>query len=130
NPGVLLIAAFVVGGILQSAGGRALRDAARQAGAQLVPVFVALVEMVTVAFAMSHSGMTDQLALSAAASGAAWPFLAPVVGALGTFITGSATASNLLFTEFQESTATEAGFEPLPLLGAQNSGAAIGNIIC
>ena len=130
HPGVLLLAAFVGGGLVQSAGGTALKGAFVTATTQLVPVFVALIAMVTVAFTMSHSGMTDQLATSASNTGAAWPLLAPMVGALGTFITGSATASNLLFTEFQETTAVSAGFDPVPLLGAQNSGAAIGNIIC
>ncbi|WP_061963374.1 L-lactate permease [Demequina aurantiaca] len=130
HPGILLALAFVGGGLIQRSGARNMGQAFVDATLQLRPVFLALVAMVTVAFTMSESGMTAQLALAAAGVGAAWPFLAPAVGALGTFMTGSATASNFLFTEFQDQTAQSAGLNPLPLLGAQNSGAAVGNIIC
>ncbi len=130
HPGVLLLAAFLGGWLVQASTASDLKSASATAGKQLIPVSVALVAMVTVAFTMSAAGMTDQLASAAAATGPAWPLLAPTVGALGTFITGSATASNLLFTEFQESTAVNADFDPVPLLGAQNAGAAVGNIIC
>jgi lactate permease len=130
HPGLLLLIAFVAGGVVQAAGSEGMRHAFVTATRQLIPVFVALVAMVTVAFTMSYSGMTDQLAMAASGTGPAWPLLAPAVGALGTFMTGSATASNILFTEFQESTATAAELDQLPLLGAQNSGAAIGSIVC
>jgi len=78
---------------------------------------------------MTASGMTEQLALAAAGLGLAWPLFAPLVGAFGTFITGSATASNLLFTDLQASTARALALPELPLLGAQGFGAAVGNII-
>ncbi|MDF1523448.1 MAG: L-lactate permease [Trueperaceae bacterium] len=45
-------------------------------------------------------------------------------------VTGSATASNVLFSDFQLATARTLGLDPLPLLGAQGFGAAVGNIIC
>ena len=130
HPGLLLAVAFVVGGLWQRAAARDIGLAFERATYQVVPVFVALVAMVTVAFTMSESGMTTELAVAAAATGALWPVLSPFVGALGTFMTGSATASNILFTEFQDQTALSAGLEPVPLLGAQGAGAAIGNIIC
>jgi lactate permease len=59
-----------------------------------------------------------------------WPFFAPFVGTLGTFVTGSATASNILFTDFQFVTAERLGLSALALVGAQGFGAAVGNIIC
>jgi lactate permease len=62
--------------------------------------------------------------------GAAWPLLSPFVGVLGTFVTGSATASNILFTDFQQATAENLRMPVLPLIGAQGFGAAVGNIIC
>ena len=55
---------------------------------------------------------------------------APLVGMLGTFVTGSATASNILFTDFQYAAAGALGLPALPLLGAQGFGAAVGNLIC
>jgi lactate permease len=54
----------------------------------------------------------------------------PFVGMLGTFVTGSATASNILFTDFQQAAALRLGVPALPMIGAQGFGAAVGNIIC
>lgn len=130
HPGLLLAIAFLAGAVWQRAAARDVGLSFEKATYQVIPVFVALVAMVTVAFTMSESGMTTQLALAAAGAGAAWPLLSPFVGALGTFMTGSATASNILFTEFQDQTALSANLDPVPLMGAQGAGAAIGNIIC
>nr|WP_277606081.1 L-lactate permease [Glycomyces sp. L485] len=130
HPALLLTAAFIIGAVAQRATLPQTRDAFTVATRQLGVVLIALVGMVAIAFTMSRSGMTGRLAESAAATGAWWPLLAPSVGALGTFVTGSATASNVLFTEFQESTAQAAGLPVAPLLGAQGFGAAVGNIIC
>ena len=72
--------------------------------------------------------MTEAIAESAAGSTAsAWPVLAPLVCVLGTFVTGSGTASNVLFTDLQVATAEKLGYDVLPLLGAQNFGASVGN---
>jgi hypothetical protein len=48
---------------------------------------------------------------------------------LGTFVTGSATASNILFSEFQASTAEALALPPVLMLAAQGLGAAIGNVV-
>jgi len=52
------------------------------------------------------------------------------VGLLGTFVTGSATTSNILFTDFQLAAARGLGLSAPALLGAQGFGAAVGNIVC
>ena len=73
--------------------------------------------------------MISILASAAAGAGPAWPFVAPIVGVLGTFITGSATASNILFTELQVSTASSLLLSVPALVAAQGFGAAIGNVV-
>lgn len=130
HPGLLLTVAFVVGAIAQRTPLRDMREVVAVTNRGLVPVVIALVAMVTIARTMSQAGMTAELAAAAAGVGVAWPLLAPAVGALGTFVTGSATASNILFTEFQASTAEALDRPVLPLLGAQGFGAAVGNIVC
>jgi lactate permease len=130
HPGVILPIAFGVGAIAQRANVHDVRAAAAVTNRALGPVVVALLAMVGIARLMSQAGMTDELAAAAATVGSAWPLLAPAVGALGTFITGSATGSNILFTDFQVSTADAVGRPALPLLGAQNFGSAVGNIVC
>jgi lactate permease len=131
HPGTMLMAGFVAGGAIQGARGGELGAALVKAAERLGPVTVALVAMLILSRLMLHAGMIDALAAFAADTlGAAFPFAAPSVGALGTFVTGSATASNILFTAFQEATAARLDQPVLLLLAAQGVGAAVGNIIC
>lgn len=59
-----------------------------------------------------------------------WPLVAPIVGALGSFISGSATFSNMMFSLLQFSVAEQAGLSPLVVLAMQVLGANAGNMIC
>jgi lactate permease len=52
------------------------------------------------------------------------------VGALGSFVTGSATASNVLFTSLQAQTAQALALPVTAIVAAQGFGAAVGNIVC
>jgi lactate permease len=131
HPGTMLLVGFAVGAVWQRAAAADVLPAMRLAALRLAPVTVALVAMLGLSRVMVHSGMVDALAGAAAsAAGVGWPLLAPFVGLLGTFVTGSATASNILFTDFQQATAERLQFPVLPLLGAQGFGAAVGNIVC
>jgi len=131
HPGTLLVVSFFGGAALQRVGTSALRRALATTLAQLGGVTIALVAMLTLARIMVHSGMTEALAEAAAgATGGAWPLFAPMVGVLGTFVTGSATASNVLFTDLQVATAEALDLPLLPMQGAQGYGAAVGNIVC
>jgi lactate permease len=131
HPGTMLFLGFLGGAWLQRTAPRDVAAAALDASRQLALVTLALVTMLGVARVMVHAGMIETLALAAAgATGGAWPLFAPAVGVLGTFVTGSATASNILLTDFQTATAGGLGLPVLPLLAAQGFGAAVGNIVC
>ena len=130
HPGTLLVVSFLLGAVVQRAALPTLGDASMATLKQLAPVTIALLAMLLLARTMVQSGMTETLAETAAGTTAsAWPVLAPLVGVLGTFVTGSGTASNVLFTDLQVATAEQLGFDTLPLLGAQNFGASVGNPI-
>lgn len=62
--------------------------------------------------------------------GQAWPLAAPLVGSLGSFISGSATFSNLMFSLFQFSVAEQVGLSAQIVLALQVLGANAGNMIC
>lgn len=131
HPGTMLLLAFVAGGLAQRGATADLAAAMAGAARRLAPVVVALLAMLGLARIMVHAGMIDTLAsAAAAAAGGAWPAVAPAVGVLGTFVTGSATASNILFTDFQVRVAETLGLPLLTILGAQAFGAAVGNIVC
>lgn len=130
HPGTMLFVSFVLGALVQRAKGGQLRESLVGAGRTLIPVGAALMAMLGLARVMVHAGMVDAIAAGAAdALGGAWPLLAPSVGALGTFVTGSATASNVLFSELQVATAEAIGADVATMLGAQGLGAALGNAI-
>lgn len=131
HPGSVLLMGFGVGALLQRAARDQVVAAIVTATRSLIPVAAALVAMLILARVMLHSGMTEVLALSAAgAAGGLWPLAAPFVGLLGTFVTGSATASNILFTALQQETALALDSSPVGMAGVQNFGAAVGNMIC
>jgi lactate permease len=55
-------------------------------------------------------------------AGGAWPAFAPWIGALGAFVAGSNTVSNLMFSLFQFSTAEEIGVSPETVVATQAVG--------
>ena len=61
--------------------------------------------------------------------GAVYPFFAPSVGALGAFIAGSNTVSNLMLSQFQFNTAELLGMSGAMMVALQSVGAAAGNMI-
>ncbi|MBI9035228.1 MAG: L-lactate permease [Bacteroidales bacterium] len=63
-------------------------------------------------------------------AGAAYPVISPIVGVLGSFMSGSATVSNLLFASLQFETASILQIPEVLIVAAQTSGAALGNMIC
>ncbi len=65
----------------------------------------------------------------AAVAGAAWPFFAAMIGALGAFVAGSNTVSDLMFSLFQYGVADRIGVPHLVILGLQALGGAAGNMI-
>jgi lactate permease len=131
HPGTLLFVSFFVAALWQRTTLNTVGAAVKEAASQLVTVTLALLAMLTLSRLMVHSGMISTLAEAAAETlGSAWPLFAPWVGVLGTFVTGSATASNILFTDFQLVTAETLELPVLAMLGAQGFGAAVGNIIC
>jgi len=61
--------------------------------------------------------------------GEIWPLVAPSIGALGAFIAGSNTVSNLMFSLFQHGVATELAISGAMVVALQAVGAAAGNMI-
>lgn len=73
--------------------------------------------------------MTLAKALAAAFS-SAYLAVAPLIGVLGSFISGSNTVSNTLFASLQYETAVLVRLSPVMVVALQNVGAAAGNMVC
>jgi lactate permease len=90
---------------------------------------VSIVALVAMALTMQHAGMTQLLALGLSENtGALFPFLSPFVGALGAFVTGSNTNSNVIFAQLQQQTARAVGAAVPVILAAQTAGGAMGSV--
>jgi lactate permease len=91
---------------------------------------VGIASMVAMAMVMQHAGMTESLARGLAEGvGQAFPAMAPWIGALGAFMTGSNTNSNVVFAALQMRTAELLGVSVALILAAQTSGGALGSVI-
>lgn len=63
-------------------------------------------------------------------TGENWTFFAPLLGALGSFFSGSATISNLTFAGIQTTIAEQLSLPLTTILALQSVGAAMGNMVC
>lgn len=90
-----------------------------------------ILAMVGVASIMLHSGMTFLLAqgLSESFNRTLYPLVAPLIGALGAFITGSNNNSNVLFAVLQQNAAGLLNLSVPLILGAQTAGGALGSVL-
>lgn len=91
---------------------------------------IAVITLVGMAAVMQGSGQATVLATQVAEwTGGFYLLLAPVIGLIGTFITGSNMSSNLLFGGFQQATAQAGGLSTTAVLSAQTAGGATASSI-
>ena len=75
------------------------------------------------------SGVDATLGLAFAATGVLYPFFGTLLGWLGVALTGSDTASNVLFGNLQRITAEQLGLSPVLMAAANSSGGVMGKMI-
>ena len=76
-----------------------------------------------------YSGTDATLGLALAHTGALYPFFGTMLGWLGVALTGSDTASNVLFGSLQKITAEQTGLSPILMAAANSSGGVMGKMI-
>ena len=75
------------------------------------------------------SGIDATLGLAFAAAGLLYPFFGTLLGWLGVALTGSDTASNILFGNLQKITSEQLGLSPILMSAANSSGGVMGKMI-
>ncbi len=75
------------------------------------------------------SGIDATLGLAFAATGVLYPFFGTLLGWLGVALTGSDTASNILFGNLQKITSEQLGLSPILMGAANSSGGVMGKMI-
>ncbi len=137
-PGTMLTLAAVAAFALHRMPSRSMRQAAVRSfrvlgGAVFVLVFTVPMVRVYINSGVNTTGYPSMpIALAewvAANVGGAWPAFAGVTGALGAFIAGSNTVSNLMFTSFQYGVAERLAISGVFIVALQAVGAAAGNMI-
>jgi lactate permease len=96
---------------------------------QLRWAIVTVMAVLALAFVMNASGQTITLGTWMAGAGGAFALLSPVLGWLGTAVTGSDTSANSLFGALQVTAASKAGLSPVLMAASNSSGGVLGKMI-
>ena len=96
---------------------------------QLRSAIVTVMAVLALAYVMNLSGETITLGTWAAGAGGFFAFLSPILGWLGTAVTGSDTSSNSLFGVLQVTAAKNAHLNPTLMAASNSSGGVLAKMI-
>ena len=124
----LLFAGFISGGLLGLSPvqiGQLLLGTIRRTSISMATIAA----MLALGYTTRFSGLDATLGLAFASTGFLFPFFSPLLGWLGVALTGSDTASNVLFGSLQQITAERLGISPLLAAASNSSGGVMGKMI-
>jgi lactate permease len=90
---------------------------------------ITIAGMLALGYVTKYSGTDATLGLALAQTGAFYPFFGTLLGWLGVALTGSDTASNVLFGSLQKITSERVGISPVLMAAANSSGGVMGKMI-
>ena len=90
---------------------------------------ITIAAMLAIGTLTRYSGIDATLGLAFAHAGFLYPFFGTLLGWLGVALTGSDTASNVLFGGLQKITAEQLGLSPILMGAANSSGGVMGKMI-
>lgn len=125
--GILLAA--IVGGLLM---GYSIPQLIRQYLRTLWVVrfsLITIAAMLALGFLTRYSGLDATMGLAFAATGIFYPMFGTLLGWLGVALTGSDTASNVLFGGLQRVTSEQLGISPVLMAAANSSGGVMGKMV-
>lgn len=97
---------------------------------QMSKTIITMLCVLATAKIMGYSGMIGNIAgMFVMSLGVMYPLVAPFIGALGTFITGSGTSSSVLFGNVQLNAALSIGTDPYWLVALNSLGVAAGKML-
>ncbi|KDP83947.1 L-lactate permease [Cupriavidus basilensis] len=85
--------------------------------------------MFGIGYLTRYSGLDATMGLAFAHTGVLYPLFGTMLGWLGVALTGSDTASNVLFGGLQKTTAEQLGLSPILMASANSSGGVMGKMI-
>lgn len=124
----MLIAAIVSGFLMGVGPGRLLVEYGRTIRLCAISL-ITISAMLAIGTLTRLSGVDATLGLAFAATGVLYPFFGTLLGWLGVALTGSDTASNILFGNLQKITSQQIGLSPILMAAANSSGGVMGKMI-
>lgn len=125
----ILVAAVLTVGLSPRLNARAAREELVQAGREMWKPLATVSLVMAVAYITNFSGASSTIGLALAQTGGAFPLLAPVIGWMGVFITGSVVNSNTLFGHLQAVTAGQIGVPAALLVAANTAGGVMAKLV-
>lgn len=130
TPGMMIIIATFIAGIIQKLNVKYMAIVFKDTVIQLKTSFITIMSIVAISKIMSHSGMTSSISFGLCAiTGSFYPLISPLLGAIGTFVTGSDTSANILFGGLQVEAAKSLSIDPYWIAAANTAGATAGKMI-
>lgn len=138
SPGTMLLLTGVIVSIVYACARDAGRprvtvlDGVRELGRTVVRMrlpIVTIASVLALSYVMNQSGQTITIGTWLAGTGAFFAFLSPILGWLGTAVTGSDTSANALFAKLQHTAGVTAGIDPDLLVAANTSGGVVGKLV-
>lgn len=131
TPGVMILIATFLGGWIQGANTGKMVRILKDTIVKYWKTIVTICSVLSIAKVMSYSGMISDIAnFLVITTGPFYSLIAPIIGALGGFMTGSGTSTNILFGKLQMETAKSLSLNPAWIATANVMGAGIGKMIC
>ena len=137
-PGGILVAVVLITFFLHGMRAAELKAAVKESSGVLLSAGFVLLFTVPMVRILINSGVNgaEQASMPivmaryvADSVGGIYPLLAPTVGALGAFLAGSNTVSNMMFSQFQFGVAQSLGISSAMIVAIQAVGAAAGNMV-
>jgi lactate permease len=124
----MLIAA-IISGLLMGFGPIRLVSAYARTIRVTLASLITISAMLAIGTLTRFSGLDATLGLAFAGTGVLYPFFGTLLGWLGVALTGSDTASNVLFGNLQRITSEQLGLSPVLMSAANSSGGVMGKMI-
>jgi lactate permease len=124
----MLIAAIISGFLMGFSPGRLVKSYAATIKVCAYSL-VTISAMLAIGTLTRLSGLDATLGLAFAGAGVLYPFFGTLLGWLGVALTGSDTASNILFGNLQKITSEQLGLSPILMSAANSSGGVMGKMI-
>lgn len=124
----MLIAAIISGFLMGVGPGKLISEYGRTVKLCAISL-ITISAMLAIGTLTRLSGVDATLGLAFAATGVLYPFFGTLLGWLGVALTGSDTASNVLFGNLQKITSEQLGLSPILMGAANSSGGVMGKMI-